>query len=346
VAPWIFIFNSRCDFDLMQFRRLASIQKFHLCQNHGDRNSLILMAFDTRLLNGVGVLAAVVAAGSFVRASEALSVTPSAISRAVARLEQRIGIRLFERTSRVVKLTEEGRQFYERVAPLLGEIEDAATETAGSAVTASGRLRINVDPWFARFILAPRLATFLAAQPALNVDLVVRDRLGELVADGFDAAVRFGTPETSSLIARPLLSTRILTCSSPAYLARHGRPTHPLELADGKHECLLFRNSMTGQPFPWEFHRGGEVLTVPVKGRLTVNDLATKLSACAAGFGITQTMELGVEQWMSNGSLIELFPEWAEERLPLYVYYPSRRLPPAKVRAFLALVTGEVHAVG
>lgn len=303
------------------------------------------MTFDTRLLNGVGVLTAVVSAGSFVRASEALGVTPSAISRAVARLEQRIGIRLFERTSRVIKLTDEGRKFYERVAPLLGEIEDAATETAGSAVTVNGRLRINVDPWFARFILAPKLATFLAAQPALNLELVVSDRLGDLVSDGFDAAVRFGTPESSSLIARPLLSTRILTCSSPAYLARYGRPTHPLELADGRHECLLFRNSMTGQPFPWEFHRGGEVLTVPVTGRLIVNDLATKLSACAAGLGITQTMELGADQWIGNGSLIEVLSEWAEERLPLYVYYPSRRLPPAKVRAFLAFVIDTGHAV-
>ncbi|MFK4446081.1 DNA-binding transcriptional LysR family regulator [Caballeronia udeis] len=300
------------------------------------------MAFDTRLLNGIGVLAAVVEGGSFVHAAEALGVTASAISRAVARMEQRIGIRLFDRTSRAVKLTDEGQRFYERVAPLLAEMEDAATETAGSSVTVRGRLRINADPWFARFILAPKLEKFLSAQPSLHVELVIRDRLGDLVAEGFDAAVRFGPPEASSLVARPLLSTRILTCSSPGYLARHGQPAHPLELADGRHECLLFRDSSTGQPFPWEFHRNGEVLTVPVSGRLIVNDLATKLSACAAGLGITQTMELGAQQWLGDGSLVELFPEWAQEQLPLYVYYPSRRLPSAKMRAFLDLLTADI----
>ncbi|MGF6241831.1 MULTISPECIES: LysR family transcriptional regulator [Paraburkholderia] len=300
------------------------------------------MAFDTRLLNGIGVLAAVVESGSFVHAAEALGVTASAVSRAVARMEQRIGIRLFDRTSRAVKLTDEGQRFYERVAPLLAEMEDAATETAGSSVNVRGRLRVNVDPWFARFILAPKLEKFLSAQPSLHVELAIRDRLGDLVAEGFDAAVRFGVPEASSLVARPLLSTRILTCSSAAYLARHGRPAHPLELADGRYECLLFRDSSTGRPFPWEFHRNGEVLTVPVSGRLIVNDLATKLSACAAGLGITQTMELGAHQWLGDGSLVELFPEWAQEQLPLYVYYPSRRLVSAKMRAFIDLLTADI----
>jgi DNA-binding transcriptional LysR family regulator len=297
------------------------------------------MVFDTRLLNGVGILAAVVETGSFARAADALGLTASGISRAVARMEGRIGIRLFDRTSRAVKLTDEGQRFYERVAHLLVEIEDAATETAGSAVTVRGRLRVNVDPWFARLVLAPRLEKFMSAQPSLNLELIVRDRLGDLVTDGFDAAIRFGLPEASSLVARPLLSTRILTCTSPAYLAGHDRPSHPQELADGRHECVLFRNSLTGQPFPWEFHRDGEVLTVPVSGRLIVNDLATKLKACAGGLGITQTMELGAGTWLRDGSLVELFPEWAQERWPLYAYYPSRRLLPAKLRVFLEFVS-------
>ncbi|MFM0738034.1 LysR family transcriptional regulator [Paraburkholderia xenovorans] len=300
------------------------------------------MVFDTRLLNGIGVLAAVAESGSFVQAAEALDVTASAISRAIARMERRIGIRLFDRTSRTVKLTDEGQRFYQRVAPLLAEMEDAATETAGSSITVRGRLRVNVDPWFARFVLAPKLEKFLSAQQSLQVDLIVRDRLGDLIAEGFDAAVRFGTPDASSLVARPLLKTRILTCSSARYLARHGRPAHPLELADGRYECLLFRDPSTGQPFPWEFHRDGEVLTVPVSGRLTVNDLATKLSVCAAGLGITQTMELGAHQWLDDGSLVELFPEWAQEQLPLYIYYPSRRLMSAKMRVFIDLLTSDL----
>src|ERR1700761_9089321 len=131
------------------------------------------MAFDTRILSGIGVLAAVVESGNFVRAGEALGLTPSGVSRAVARLEQRVGVRLFDRTPRAVTLTDEGRRFHAQVVPLLAGLEQAAADAAGAAVTVRGRLRINVDPWFARLILAPRLSEFLAAHPALSLEVTV-----------------------------------------------------------------------------------------------------------------------------------------------------------------------------
>jgi DNA-binding transcriptional LysR family regulator len=232
------------------------------------------MAFDSRLLNGVGVLAAVVEAGNFARAAEALSLTPSGVSRAVARLEMRLGVRLFDRTPRAVTLTDEGRHFHAQIGPLFAAIEETADEVAGAAAAVRGRLRVNVDPWFARLVLAPRLSGFLTAHPALTIELVVRDTLGDLVREGFDVGIRFGEPEPSGLIVRKLLETRILTCAAPTYLARYGRPQHPQDLV--QHECLLFRDPVTGRPFPWEFHRGGEVIEVKVSGRLVVNDLATK----------------------------------------------------------------------
>jgi DNA-binding transcriptional LysR family regulator len=300
------------------------------------------MSFDARILTGVGVLAAVTESGNFARAAESLGLTPSGVSRAVARLEARVGIRLFDRTPRAVTLTEEGRRFHAQVMPLLASIEQAATEVAGAAADVSGRLRVNVDPWFARLVLAPRIAGFLAAHPALSVELVVRDGLGELIAEGFDAAVRFGEPEPSSLIARKLLETRILACAAPAYLARCGTPVHPRDLE--QHECLMFRDPVAGRPFPWEFQRGSEVLEVRARGRLVLNDLATKLAACAAGFGIAQTIELGVGPLVARGELVQVLPDWAEERFPLYAYYPSRHLPPAKVRAFLDFVVASVGA--
>jgi DNA-binding transcriptional LysR family regulator len=142
-----------------------------------------------------------------------------------------------------------------------------------------GRLRVNVDPWFARLVLAPRLYSFLAEHPQLTVELLVRDTLGDLVSEGMDVAVRFREPEPS-LIARKLLETRILTCAAPAYLARRGRPRHPRDLV--QHECVLFRDSVTGRPFPWQFHRSGKVVEVEMNGRLVMNDLATTLTACAA----------------------------------------------------------------
>src|SRR5579859_7794938 len=141
------------------------------------------MAFDGRLLTGIGVLGAVVEGGSFVRAGEALGLTPSGVSRAVARLEARVGVRLFDRTPRAVTLTDEGRRFHAQVAPLLAGLEAAAV-AAGAAATVRGRLRANVDPWFARLVLAPRLSEFMAAHPTLSIELVIRDTLGDLVSDG------------------------------------------------------------------------------------------------------------------------------------------------------------------
>jgi DNA-binding transcriptional LysR family regulator len=301
------------------------------------------MPFDSRLLAGIGVLSAVVESGSFVGAGEALGLTPSGVSRAVARLEGRVGVRLFDRTPRAVTLTDEGRRFHAQVTPLLAGLEDAASEAAGSVSSVRGRLRVNLDPWIARLVLAPRLPAFLERYPALSLELVVRDTLGELIAEGFDAAVRFGEPEPSGLMARKLLETRILTCAAPSYLARHGVPTHPRDLE--RHECLMFRDPVTGRPFDWEFRRGAEVVSIKARGRLVVNDLATKLALCIGGNGIAQSIELGLAPLLDSGAsehpsegLVQVLADWADERFPLYAYYPSRHLPPAKVRAFLDFV--------
>lgn len=296
------------------------------------------MAFDSRLLSGIQVLVAAVEAGSFVRAAETLGITQSGVSRAVARLESRVGTRLFDRTARSVQLTEEGRGFYQRVKPHLAGIEDAATVAAGSAAIVRGRLRVNVDPMFSRLVLAPRLGGFLRAYPELTVEIVGRDRLGDLVADGFDVAVRFGEPEPSSLIARRLLETRVITCAAPAYLARRGRPKHPRELDGGRHECIHFIDPLTGRPFPWEFHRSRQKLSAAAPGRLIVNDGGTLLSACLAGHGIAQVLAVLAADLLRRGRLVELFPDWPDERFPLYVFHLSRHVPPAKVRAFVDFV--------
>jgi DNA-binding transcriptional LysR family regulator len=301
------------------------------------------MGFDGRLLGGVGVMAAVVETGNFARAGDALGLTQSGVSRAIARLEVRVGVRLFDRTPRAVTLTDEGRRFHQSVAPLLIGLEEAATDAAGSAAVVRGRLRINVDPFFARLVLAPRLGKFLAAYPELSVEIVGRDRLGDLVADGFDAAVRFGEPEPSALVARRLLETRVLTCAAPSYLAAHGRPAHPRDLGAGRHECIHYLDPVTGRPFHWEFHRGRQKLRVAVTGRLTVNNVGTMLGACTAGHGVAQILALGTEDLLSRGKLIELFPDWPDERFPLYAFHLSRHVPPAKVRAFLDFVVGLVR---
>lgn len=296
------------------------------------------MGFDGRLASGMGVLSAVVDTGSFVKAAEVLDMTQSGVSRAIARLEGRLGIRLFDRTTRSVKLTDEGRRLYEEIAPLLAGLEEAASLASGSASAVRGRLRVNVDPYFSRLILAPALGDFMASHPELELDLITREQLGDLVADGVDLAVRFGEPPSSSLIGRQLLKTRVLTVASPTYLKKHGRPGHPTDLESPAHVCVDFRDSQTGRPFMWEFHRGKDRLILHRRGRLMVNDVATLHRVCEQGQAVAQVLALGVESAIAEGRLIELFPDWPDEHFSLYALYPSRHLPPAKVRAFLAFV--------
>ena len=292
------------------------------------------MMFDGRLLSGVTILAAVVESGSFARAAVALGMSDSGVGRAVSRLEDRIGVRLLDRTTRSMALTDEGRRFYEHVMPSLTDIEEAATEASGAPAVVRGRLRVDLDPFFSRLLLAEHLGTFLDRNPDLTLDLITRERAGDLIVDGIDVAMRFGKPApSSSAVAHKLLETRILTVASPSYIERYGRPGHPSELAH--HACIHFRNPVTGRPFAWEFHNNNEIVAVDVPVRLAVSDVGTQLRACVAGAGVARIKALGVRDMLDDGRLIELFPDWPGERFPLYAVYPSRHQMPARVRAFI-----------
>jgi DNA-binding transcriptional LysR family regulator len=299
---------------------------------------------DDRLVSGLVVLAAIADARSFGRAAERLGMTQSGVSKAIAKLESRLGTRLVNRTSRAVDLTDEGHTLYERVIQHLAGISEAAAETSKSREAVRGRLRVNVDPLFSRMVLSPNLSAFLLQNPGIELRIETRDRIADLVSDGFDLAVRFGEPTPSALIARRLLDARILTVASPVYIDRHGRPSHPQDLASPVHQCILAVDSLTGRPFDWEFWQGDESVSVAVNGRLTVTDSGTKLGACLAGFGIAQVIDLGLEDHFKSGALINLFPDWSDERFPLYVYYVSRNYVPAKVRKFIDFIKDSLTA--
>lgn len=291
------------------------------------------MSFDGRLLSGIGVMSAVVESGAFSRAGEILGLSQSGVSRAIARLEDRIGVRLFHRTARAVSLTEEGRRFFEEVRPLLAGIEDAASIAAGAASLVRGRLRINSDAGFGQFVLAPNLHKLLSIYPELEVELAIRERPGDLVADGFDLAIRFGEPEPSSLIGRKILETRVLTCAAPSYLDRAGTPKHPRDLAN--HECIQYREPLTHRHYRWVLQGPKGEIEVATRGRLTVTDAGALLAACVAGHGIAQPLELHARRHLDTGRLVQLLPRWAKEKFPLFLYLPTRKLPSAKTRAFL-----------
>jgi DNA-binding transcriptional LysR family regulator len=300
-----------------------------------------LMPFDGRLVANVGVLAAIIEGGSFARAADALGLSPSGVSRAVTRLESSVGVRLLDRTTRSVTLTDEGRRLYGEIRPLLSGIEDAFTLTAGSSTVVRGRLRVNVDAFFSGTLFSPHLDRFLEHYPEIALELVTRDGLGDLVAEGFDIAVRFGQPPSSSLLARKLLETPTITVAAPRYVKKHGRPTEPSELAD--HECIQVRNSLTGELLgDWEYRQGRKVVSVKTSGRLCVTEAGTLIGACVAGVGIARVKAVGIRDLLGKGRLVELLPDWSGVIYPLFALHPSGHLPAAKVRAFIDFVADAV----
>jgi len=294
--------------------------------------------FDERILNGMSILAAIVQCGSFAGAGKALNMSQSGVSRSIARLETRLGIRLFERTTRSVSMTDEGRRLYGQIGPLLTGLEEAVASVMEGRALVRGRLRVQIHRTFAHFLEGVRLREFLEAHPELELELISRDRLGDLVSDGFDVAIHIGKPPVSSLVVRKLWDTRIVTVAAPSYLKRHKHPATPLDLVTGGHILIDYCNPETGRPFDWEFHRGRRIVKIPTNGRIVVNDIITMHSLCLAGYGIAQGMEDAVSRLLRQGKLIDLFPDWPDERFPFYAVYPSRKHLPAKTRAFLDFV--------
>jgi DNA-binding transcriptional LysR family regulator len=291
------------------------------------------MAFDGRILAGVSVLAAVVEGGSFVKAAELTGITDSGVSRAISRLETRLGVRLLDRTTRSMALTDEGRRFYEAVMPHLDAIQDAATLASGAASAVRGRLKVDIDPFFLPLVLAGRLGAFCERYPELAITFVTSEHVGDLVSEGIDLAIRFQQPRVSTLVARKLIEAPILTVASPRHIARHGRPAHPSELA--RHRCLQFIDPYTKQAYGWEFVRGGETIEVATSGPLTFTDPKAMLEECVAGTGVAQIIGWGIGELLVNEALIDLFPDWHGERFPLFAFHPSRKQVPAKVGVFV-----------
>src|ERR1700728_3781080 len=236
------------------------------------------MAFDGRLLSGVSVLAAVVEGGSFAKAAELIGITDSGVSRSISRLETRLGVRLLDRTTRAVTLTDEGRRFYDEVKPHLVAIEDAAAVASGAASAVRGRLKVDIDPFFLPLVLAGRLGSFCERYPGLAIEFVTSEHVGDLVSQGVDLAIRFGQPRLSTLVSRKLIDAPILTLASPRYLKRSGTPKRPSDLT--RHRCLQFLDPYTGRPFGWEFIREEETIEVPTGGPLTFADPKSMLEEC------------------------------------------------------------------
>jgi DNA-binding transcriptional LysR family regulator len=300
------------------------------------------MRFDEQTLSDCNVFVAVVRCGSFANAARSLDLSQSVASRAVARLEKRLGVRVLDRTTRSVSLTDDGRGLFERLEPLLQGFEDAFTSTAEEQSRVRGKLRVKMHPTLAHVIGGKQLKAFLEEYAELSVEFISSDKLGDLVGEGLDIALYVGELPSSSLIAKKLLDTRVITVAAPDYLAQHTKVAQPNDLLKREHTLIGYRNPETGRTFPWEYHRGRKMVKIATTGRLIVSDIVNLHGICVAGWGIAQVLEVAVKPMIETGALVELLPEWSDERFPIYAVYPSRNYVPPKVRVFIDFVSSAV----
>ncbi|MFM4994927.1 LysR family transcriptional regulator [Aeromonas sanarellii] len=258
------------------------------------------------MLDRIRILAQVVESGSFSRAARALNLAPSSVTRAIDALEQQLGIPLFKRSTRQLVLTSQGEYFLARSLPLLEEADQLVQSLQPLSVEPQGPLRVSVFESFGAAWLAPRLPDFLARYPGVRLEIELDNRLVDLDAENVDVAVRIGRPVDSGLHARHLLTNRALLVASPAYLARHGEPAHPADLAH--HNCLIRGHGRQRQH--WHFRRGTERHRVAVQGNLASVGGTPLLCAARAGCGILLLSSWMVQQSLDDGTLVPLLPEW------------------------------------
>jgi DNA-binding transcriptional LysR family regulator len=283
-------------------------------------------------LTGMAVFARVIDAGSFTAAAAQLGMSKSAVSKAIAALEDRLGARLLNRTTRRLALTEVGRAFYERCARIVAEAEEAELAVTHLQLTPRGTLRVNAPVSFGALHLGPALAGFLVRYPELKVEIELTDRFVDLLEEGYDVAVRIATLPDSSLIARRITANEAVVCASPAYWQRHGRPSVPQDLAD--HACVTY--AYNPNPHEWPFlDADGRPVTVRVDGPLHTNNGDAALHAALAGLAVVRLPRFICAPDLAAGRLEAVLNDALPPPNGIYAIYPHSRHLSAKVRAFV-----------
>lgn len=280
------------------------------------------------LLQAMKTFTAVVEAGSFVGAMEPTDLSKPAISRHVAELEQHLGTRLLQRTTRRLSLTSEGQAYYQRCKEILLAVQEAEAEVGCSSLQAQGPLRIGAPQTFGALHLAALWGRFAAENPQVSLDIVLSDRVVDLVEEGYDLVIRIARLSDSSLVSRPLARTRMVLCASPAYLAKHGAPTHPHELA--RHDIVSY--SYWSSRDVWSFQGPAGEVTVRTRSRIHANNGDTCRAAALAHQGIILQPDFLVHEDLRSGALVELMPDFHAAELGIFAVYPTRKQLPLKVR--------------
>ena len=272
-------------------------------------------------------------AGNFTKAADQLGLPRSTASKIIQDLEEHLGTRLIHRTTRRIIVTPEGAQYHERALRLLAELEEMDAEARRTRAQPKGRLRVDVGSSIANLILIPALPAFQAAYPDIELRLGVSDRPADMVSEGIDCVIRGGELAETSLVARKLCELEFLTCAHRDYVAAHGLPAHPEELA--RHRLLGYFSSLSGRTVPLHFERDGATIEIEAAGGAAVNESTAHVTALLAGLGIGQSFRFALQRHLDSGELVRLLPEWSQPRRPLYVMYPPNRNLNAKARVFV-----------
>lgn len=268
---------------------------------------------------------------SFVRAAERLGLSTTAVSRLVAELEGNLQARLLQRTTRRISVTDTGRTFYERCVQILADLDEAEREAAREAAEPRGTIRLTTSVNFGTHQVTPAIASFLARHSQVKFDVSLSDRIVDIVEEGFDLAIRIGGTGGQNLVARKLGEARLVTCASPDYIARHGAPATPEDLA--RHNCLTYEYALRDA---WTFRdAAGRERSVRVAGSLNSNNGDLNAAAAVQGVGIALEPDFIVGSELRSGKLVPVLESFEAPASPIYAVYPSRRFLPAKVRVFV-----------
>jgi DNA-binding transcriptional LysR family regulator len=274
--------------------------------------------------------------GSYARAAERLHMSAQMVAKHVAALEQRLGARLLNRTTRRQSLTELGSAYYERCKHILTEAEAADSLAQIMNDTPRGKLKITAPVTFGSYSLMPLITAFLRDNPDVEIDLHLTDRFVDLVEEGYEAAFRIGPLATTGLTARPLAPYRLVVCASPAYLAARGTPQVPADL--DRHECLGYAFWSRPADREWIFHQGSTLYSVQVTSRLQINESRALMSAALDGFGMVLGPQDFLHTAMARGELVQVLPDFEAPSRPMHLVYTANRQRTAKLRRFVEAV--------
>jgi DNA-binding transcriptional LysR family regulator len=286
------------------------------------------------------VFVAVADGGGFARAAKAIHSSPPAVTRAIAALEERLGARLFDRTTRSLRLTEPGMKFLDDARRLLGDLEAAEQNVAGQSKIASGNLTITASLTFGRAMLQPIVMDFIDANPRINVSLLLFDRVVDLIDEGFDLAVRIASLPDSSLISKHVGDVRRMLVASPGYLLRHGTPEAPEDL---KTHAIIGQTALMPNR-EWRFFKAGKPARIVLPARLEINDAHACIEAAERGKGITIALSYMVAGAIRSGKLLPVLQEYAPPAVPVNLIFAQRRVMAPKLRAFIDFAAPRLNA--